>query len=354
MKRSLETLDILNLKLEVLSDDINRAQHRVVRHKHRDSKREVTAFIQQNCNKNVFLSYEAPLVSPDQPPLIFTSFDVPQVASRIISTMGPMELCVLTRVCRQFKEVTTLAFLELAPHFLDRYKEEVTDPQLLGAHKKDKEKLGTLICNYIQRLTANMTTTTTPVRPLPPIEALLALWYRIFRFYRQHGKGQQIHQWSDYIFVYNSTTGRFSPLRAYNLYKSDQKPSVTKSDIVKQWHTKYSFPFPEKEEPLEYIRSYHLDKMALKPLGGQSGSVNDLFMVEGERLVIFNEHLSSLFLHYVSPPTDSYFTKKKGSLQPFIDHYEQRMRAFASVFEGPYSFDEIISRHIDRLFNEIM
>lgn len=348
MKRTrFHDLDESNRRINELKDEIVHAQSVVVRHKCLESREDVATFVKQNTNYRMFVP---PCLLPDQRTLIFDCIDTsPSIGIEILQHFGPMELCVMTRVSKQAKEIVTLVFLQLAPNYLGRYREEATSQQQLDRFNSDLVKLNKLIQLYIKELfhynAASRVGFHTETCKLPSIEHLLALWYRIYRFYREHGKRTRPTNEPyrlDYLFVVDLRSGRFIPVSHINVYHSDQVATVNQ-EIVTEWSERYGFKFPMDKAPLDLVRTRHIEKMKLAPVGDKFSHIDHLFVVEDDRVIAFDKSL--YIVHYCVPPPETFFSKCRPP--PFIDYYEQHMNLRRG---GPsaFIFNEIISRHIDR------
>lgn len=348
MKRSrFHQLDESHRRTNEIEDAIVHAQSDVVCEKNLKSREDVAAFVKQNTNYHMFVS---PCLLPNERAIIFGCINTSvSIGLSIFQHFGPMELCVMTRVSKQTKELVTIVFLNLAPYYLDRYKEEVTSQQQLGRFNDDRVKLNRLIQLYIKELFHRNTSSRDVFHMestnIPSIEHLLALWYRLYRFYREHGKRTRPmneHYRLCYLFVVDLRSGRFIPMSHINVYHSD-RVTIFKHEIITEWFERYGFKFPVNKVPFDLVRTRHIEKMKLAPVGDQFTRIDHLFVVEDDRIIPFD---SSLYIvHYCVPPPESFFSVRRPP--PFIDHYEQLMnlrRGGPSVF----TFNEIISRHIDR------
>ena len=298
--------------------------------------------------------FVSPCLLPNEQAIILDCLNTSvSIGLSIFQHFGPMELCVMTRVSKQTKEIVTIVFLHLAPCYLDRYREEVTSQQQqqqqLGRFDNDCVKLNRLIQLYIKELFHYNTSSHDVFRmetiKLPSIENLLALWYRIYRFYREHGKRTRpVNEPYRlcYLFVVDLRSGRFIPMSHINVYHSD-RVAIFKKEIVTEWSERYGFKFPVNKVPFDLVRTRHIEKLKLAPVGDQFTRIDHLFVVEDDRIIPFD---SSLYIvHYCVPPAESFFSVRRPP--PFIDHYEQLMNLMRG---GPsvFTFNEIISRHIDR------
>lgn len=320
-------------------------EKRVVRHALVKSKRDTTKFL-----SGYVLKVPNPVFPQDTGPLIEKYLAVPEIAMLIISNLGPHELYIMTRVSWQFKIVTSNAFLNLAPFYLDRYTEEVTDVQVLGQFKFERTNLCTLLSEYTARLIASLTQN---VLPPPPIEDMFALWFRVQRKYRCHCKSYvkpvitpHTERHIDYAFVYDTVEKRLVRLRDLNLYKSDKLNEIGAKFRYK-WLEKRGFICPENEPTLSLLRLRDLEKMSFSRIEGDF-KPHETFVFKDGHITNFLAN-DRYHMHYCAHP--SVFPLPGTSRRaPFFDYYEQRIAYENHTNQIPaYPFKETIVMHRLRL-----
>ena len=315
----IQELDRTETKRIKLIDSIKKTEERAVRHALVKSKRDTAKFL-----RGQVLKIRNTVFPDDNEPLIENCLAIPDLAMLIISNLGPHELYIMTRVSWQFKIVTSNAFLNLAPFYLDRYAEEVTDIQVIGQFKFERENLCTLVKEYTNRLIASLTK---DVLPPPPIEDMFALWFRVQRKYRCHCKSYVMkpgvtphtERHIDYAFVYDTTENRLMRLRDLNLYKSD-KLSEIGAKFRYKWLEKRGFIFPENVSTLSLLRRKDLEKMSFSRIEGDF-KPSEAFIFEDGHITNFLEN-DRYLMHYCAH--SSIFPLPGTSRRaPFFDYYEQ-------------------------------